>query len=160
MAQIFDGVFNLCCCQIRELHRRRSHRRKASGMLLAPAREARIRRADDPVRQATVFHRVPPIAVDAQRLNVDPPPVHLLNALHVQSPASGVTGELGIRNDRPHLIDGGMRMDVYHPHAASSDLHFPARYRTGGLGYLTRTSATLPSSTPLCVRIREIAAHG
>jgi hypothetical protein len=160
MAQILNRVLDLRRREIGELHRGRGQRHKAIPMLLAPGRKAVIRRAHDPVCETAVFRRVPPVAVDAQRLNVDTAPVHLLNALHIQRPAPGVASEFRICDDRPHLIDGGMRMDVHHSHAPARDLHFPARHRAGGLRYLTRTSATLPISAPLRIRIRGAAANG
>src|SRR5207302_1306017 len=134
----------------------RGHRQKSTGVLLAPIGKALIRSVHDPVCQTAVFHRVPPIPVDAQRLNVDPTAVDLLNPLHVQSPAPGLPRKFGIRDNRLDFIDGRVRMDVDDSHTASADFHFPARYRAGGLRYLPRT----PAPAPLRFHLSDVVAHG
>src|SRR5262245_45916071 len=147
MAQLLDRALDLRGRQIGKLQRRRGQSHKASRVLLAPSGKAVIRRVHDPICQRAVFHRVPPIAVDAKRLNVDPALVHLLESFHAQRPASGVASELRIRNDWLHLVDGGVRMNVHHSDAPASYLHLAARYRTG-LRSLP-TPASLPAAATL-----------
>ena len=83
VSQLFDRALDLRRRQIGKLKRRRGQSHKPSRVLLAPGGKAVIRRAHDPVCQSAVFHGVPPIAVDAQCLNVDAAPVHLLDTFHI-----------------------------------------------------------------------------
>ena len=83
MAELLDRVLDLRRRQLGKLQRGRSQSHKASRVLLAPSRKPLIRRVHDPVGQSAVFHRVPPIAIDAQHLDIDPTPVHLLDTFRV-----------------------------------------------------------------------------
>src|SRR5215471_7360202 len=161
MAQVFDGMLDLCRGKIGELHRGGGQCHKPIRMFLAPIRKPVVRRAYDLVCQTTVFYGIPPVAVDAQSLKVNAAPVHLLNALHVQSPPSGLAREFCIRNDRFYFIDGSVCMDVDHLHPLAADFHLPAYDRAGGLWYLARASAApLPAAPRLSVQVRDAPGHG
>jgi hypothetical protein len=81
MAQLLDRVLHLRRRQLGKLHRGRRQRHKAIRVLFAPRSKTLIRSVHDFVCQRPVFHRVPPVPVDAQRLNVDPAPVELADAI-------------------------------------------------------------------------------
>src|ERR1051325_10692886 len=126
-------------------------------MLLAPCRQALVRRAHDLVGQITVFYRVPPVPVDAQRLKVDAPAIQFLNTLVVQRTAARLPGEFRIRYDRFHFVDRSVRMDVDHAYPFAPDLHLTANHRSGSGWYRTGpATAPLPASA-LCICILNAA---
>src|SRR5438067_5584983 len=104
-------------------------------MLLAPCREALIRRAHNLIGQIAVFYRVPPIPVDAQCLKVDAPAIQFLNTFVIQRTAAGLPGEFRIRYDRFHFVDRSVRMDIDHAYALAPDLYLTPNDRSGSRWY-------------------------
>src|SRR5947207_10019118 len=129
-------------------------------MLLAPAREALVRSAHDLVGQIAIFYRVPPVPVDAQRLKVDAAPIQFLNTFVIQRTTASLPGEFGIRNDRFHLVNGSVRMDIDHLDALAIDLHLAANDRPGARRYRTGSATAAPlSASALSICIFDAAGH-
>src|SRR5437762_4867047 len=129
-------------------------------MLLAPCREALVRRAYNLVGQIALFYRVPPIPVDAQCLKVDAPAIQFLNTFVIQRTAAGLPGEFRIRYDRFHFVDRRVRMDIDHAYPFTPDLHLAANDRPGARRYRTGAATATPLAAPaLSICIFDAAGH-
>ena len=101
-------------------------------MGLAPRSQPLIGCPHNFVRQVAILHCVPPIAIDAEHLNVNPALIHFPNALISHGSAAGVSCELSAGNDRCNFGDGGVRMDIHHADTPASHLNDSPRHWASG----------------------------
>src|SRR3990172_4538403 len=89
-------------------------------------------RAHDPVGQRAILHLVPPVAIDADCLNVNSAPIHFPYAFGSHGAPATLIGPLGPGNNWTDCGDGDVGVNIHDADAASSDLHDAALHRTGG----------------------------
>src|SRR5262245_51945472 len=106
------------------LERHRSERDEAIGIPSDHGGQSAILRRDNVVRQRALC-RVPPIAIDAERLHIDAAPIHRLNAIGPERIAYGRRGQrrsLDDVADRNHAVP----MDINESDAPAVDRDAPA----------------------------------
>src|SRR5580658_4561288 len=94
VAELLDGIIQLSCGEIGKLQRRRTQRYEAIRVGLAPRRQPLIGRPDNLVREIAILYGIPPVAVDAQHLNVNSALIHFPYALVPHGSAAGVAREV------------------------------------------------------------------
>ena len=131
--KILDGVLELLGREIGKLQRDRAQAYEPRGVLLAPGRDALVVRGDDGARVGAA-RRVPPIGVDAERLDVDAAFVHRREALGPEherrrGDARRVDTRHALRNLREHAV----RVHVDDRYSPAADRHaFRRRLAEGG----------------------------
>ena len=128
--EAFDAILQLLHSQIGMLQRDRRHRHEPIGMGRHPFGQSFVLLLDDAPGQLAIG-RIPPEAVDGQRLNVDARPVHELQALRSQDLVSAPARPLLERRpfDDIRDVDDAVTMNVDHADALAGDRHLPPRGR-------------------------------
>ncbi len=121
--KILHGMLELLGGEIRELQRDRAQADEARRVLFAPGREAFVVRRDDGAR-VLAARRVPPIRIDAERLDVDAALVHRREPLGPEHErrrrdARRVDAGHAPRDLREHAMR--VHVDDGHPPAADRD---------------------------------------
>ena len=106
---------------------------EAIGMRRHPFRQPLVLRLHDPFREIAL-RGVPPVAVDAQRLDVDALLIHYLQPRRSEHAAAATAASTGVPELRPFDdlgdVDDAVTVDVDHLHAFPADRHLTARRRS------------------------------
>ena len=119
--EILDGVLELLGREIGKLQRDRAQADEPRRVLFAPRGDAFVVRGDDGARIVAVG-RVPPIGVDAERLNVDAALVHgrePLGAEHQRRRRD--PRRIDARHTARYVGENAMRVHVDDGHAPTTD---------------------------------------
>jgi hypothetical protein len=124
------AVFELFAGEVRMLQRHRRHRHETIGVGSHPLREALVLGQHNAAGQVAIG-RVPPVAVDAERLDVEPLPIHLLDALRAEDVVAAPAAVLLERRALHDLDDrdDAVAMDVDHPDASAVQRRLPSSAR-------------------------------
>jgi hypothetical protein len=125
-AKSLHAVLELLRREIRKLERARSHPHEPIRVLPDEFGETFVLRPHDPPGEIAILDLVPPEAVDAQRLNVNPLLVDQRDPVRAKRTSPALFGVLGVQDDRCHFWHRGVRVDVHDAHATTADHHLPA----------------------------------
>ena len=115
-AEPLDPVLELLGRQIGMLQGDRRHRDEAIGVCRHPLRESLVLRPHDPAREVAIG-RVPPVAVDAQRLDVDALLIHDLQTLRAEDVRPGTAAHACQRRALDDVLHGDDAVRVHVDHA-------------------------------------------